>query len=91
MCRNEVEDRLVAVLKIAERWLPREQLIEMGSLVRAGEPGVALENLCTQLEEYDVAVPRDVLRELREIASAMRMKISPWLERFGYTGPVRSN
>jgi hypothetical protein len=47
------------------------------SLVRAGEPGVALENLCTQLEEYDVAVPQDVLRELSEIASAMTMKISP--------------
>lgn len=91
MCRNEAEGRLVAVLKIAECWLPREQLIEMSSLVRAGEPGVALENLCTQLEEYDVAVPHEVLRELREIASAMRMKVSPWVERCGYTGPVRWN
>ncbi len=80
MHRNEVEDRLVAVLKIAECWLSREQLIEMSSLVGVGEPGVALENLCTQLEEYDVAVPEDVLRELKEISSAMAMKVPPWLD-----------
>jgi hypothetical protein len=29
----------------------------MRELVDAGEPGIALENLCTQLYEYDVSVP----------------------------------
>jgi hypothetical protein len=84
MHRNEIEARLVAVLKLAECWLPRDQIIEMSSLVGAGEAGVALENLCTQLEEYDVAVPEDVLRELRAISSARGMNISPWLNRCGH-------
>jgi hypothetical protein len=81
---RQVEERLAAVLKSAEGWLPGEQLTEMQSLVSAGEPGVALENFCTQLHEYDVAVPDDVVRELKALATAMEMKLPPWIERGGY-------
>ena len=76
-----VEERLLLLLKNAEGWLPGEQLAEMQSLVRAGEPGVALENFCTQLEEYDVAVPDGAVSELSELASAMGLKIPAWIER----------
>jgi len=48
-------------LKYAAGRLPAEQLAE--SLVKAGEPGIALENLWTQLEQYDVPVPADMARE----------------------------
>jgi len=81
---RHVEERLAAVLKNAEGWLPSDQLTEMQSLVKAGEPGVALENFCTQLEEYDVAVPDGVVRELKDIASIMGMRVSPWIERGGH-------
>ena len=81
---RQVEERLAALLKSAEGWLPSEQLTEMMSLVKAGEPGVALENFCTQLEEYDVAVPDHVVRELKALASAMGMMIPPWLDRGGH-------
>ena len=81
---RHVEERLAAVLKNAGGWLPDDQLTEMQSLVRAGEPGVALENFCTQLEEYDVAVPDNVVRELKDLASIMGLRLSPWIERGGH-------
>ena len=77
----EIEKRLERVLSKAKTWLPDGQVDEMLSLVKAGEPGVALENFCTQLQEYDVAVPRDVAVELRTLASAMETRASPWIER----------
>jgi hypothetical protein len=81
---RHIEERLTTILENAEGWLPTEQLADMKTLVRAGESGVALENFCTQLEEYDVAVPAHVVSELKALASLMRMKIPRWLERGGH-------
>jgi hypothetical protein len=36
-------------------------------LVQVGEWRVALENLCTQLYEFDIKVPKDVLARIAEI------------------------
>jgi hypothetical protein len=69
------------VLSNATHWLPERELKDMLSLVKAGEPGVALENLCTQLEEYDVAVPHEVAVELGSLATAMGMPISSWIKK----------
>jgi hypothetical protein len=80
---RHVEERLSLLLKKASGWLPPEQLADMTLLVNAGEPGVALENFCTQLEEYEVAVPADVARELKEIAETMGMTVSPWVQASG--------
>jgi hypothetical protein len=79
-----IEERLAVVLSNAEGWLPSDQLAQMQSLVRAGEPGVALENFCTQLEEYDVAVPDHIVTELKALAGMMGMKIPRWIERGGH-------
>lgn len=78
---RHIEKRLENILAKAKGWLPDRELADMGALVRAGEPGVALENFCTQLEEYDVVVPLEIAVELRSLASAMGMPVSPWIER----------
>jgi hypothetical protein len=49
---EEIETRLEALLEESKRWLRADQLRDMLELVRAGEPGVALENLCTQLSKW---------------------------------------
>jgi hypothetical protein len=76
-----IEKRLALVLKNASGRLPAEQLAEMLSLVNAGEPGVALENFCTQLEEYDIVLPDYAVHELQDIAAVMGMKLPPWIGR----------
>jgi hypothetical protein len=84
---RDVEGRLLSVLKRATGWLPAEQLADMASLVKSREPGIALENFCTQLEEYDVVVPVEVAVELMEIAGLMSMKASPWIVRAAEHAP----
>ena len=76
-----IEKRLEDVLGRAKGWLPDGELADMLALVRAGEPGIALENFCTQLEEYDVVVPSEIAIELQSLASIMGMPVSPWIER----------
>ncbi|RLB52115.1 MAG: hypothetical protein DRJ42_15630 [Deltaproteobacteria bacterium] len=48
------------------------------SLSEHGEPGVALENLCTQLYEYDVVVPEPLVAELAALGSLMGIEPAHW-------------
>jgi hypothetical protein len=40
--------------------LPTHDVEQIEGLIEAGERAVAFENLCTQLYEYDVKLPRDL-------------------------------
>jgi hypothetical protein len=71
MTRQQIETELLDAVDRFEGRLPVEQLQDMRELVRAGEPGLALENLCTQAHEYDVTVPNDVVAKLSRLGSAM--------------------
>jgi hypothetical protein len=81
MDRGGIEQRLEQVLSNANGWLPEHELEDMRSLIKAGEPGIALANFCTQLEEYDIAVPPAVAVELQNLASAIGMAVSRWIEK----------
>jgi hypothetical protein len=65
MVSSEIEARLLAALERCKRLLPAEELAEMSDLVNAGEPGVALEDLCVQLYEYSAPITHDLHRELQ--------------------------
>ena len=72
MTLPEIEARLVQTLaQCRSLGVPESQLDDMVEWTTAGEPGVALENLCTQLLEYDVVVPVEVVESLRELGTAM--------------------
>ena len=81
MDRNEIEKRMEGILLEATSWLPANELADMVDLVQHGEPGIALENFCTQLEEYDIVVPEDIVERLRNLASTMGMRLPAWIER----------
>jgi len=50
----------------------------MKELVEAGEPGVALENFCAQLFEFDIAVPEHVRVQLRYLGERMGIRRDYW-------------
>ena len=81
MDRGEIEKRLEYILVKATGSLPADELADMIDLVRHGEPGIALENFCTQLDDHDSVVSDDVVGELRPLAAAMGMTLPPWIER----------
>ncbi len=72
---------MLRVLDAARGVLPESQVTEMFELVRAGEPGVALETLCAQLEEHDATLPPGALLELEAAAERMEIHLSPWIVR----------
>lgn len=74
----EIERRLLKALKYGEERIPAEQLADMRQLAQIGEPGISLENFCTQLYEFDVTVPRSLKEELEAIGSAMGIKAEYW-------------
>lgn len=78
MNMQEIEDKLITVIAAFSGALPAEQITEMQELTKAGEPGVALENLCTQLYEYDVVVAPESLCQIAAVGAAMSMDKSNW-------------
>ncbi|HEX2923498.1 MAG TPA: MafI family immunity protein [Chloroflexota bacterium] len=75
---EEIERRLLGLAAAFERQLPKQDIDGVESLARAGEYGVALENLATQLYEYDIAVPGTVLQEIIELGTRLTVDSSYW-------------
>ena len=66
-----------AVIAVEDR-LPPSDVDNVWELVEAGEPGVAFETLCTQLYEYDVAVPGPTLASLAELGRYFKFDPKLW-------------
>jgi hypothetical protein len=75
---QSIERSLLQLIQIYARNFPAEQTEEMAKSVHAGEPGIAFEDLCTQLYEYDVPVDEATLREFKEIGSQMGIQPEYW-------------
>lgn len=75
---QEIEQKLFQILEAFKSDLPPDQIADMKSLIEAGEPGVAFENLCTQLHEYDISIPHRVLRQLANIGGEMELRPEYW-------------
>jgi hypothetical protein len=79
MTLEEIDLRLLDLLAQCDHLgIPADRVIDMKDLTRHGEPGIALENLCSELDEYDVAVPPALLAGLRERGTEMRIDESYW-------------
>ncbi len=77
---REIGMRMLALLEAFEGQLPAEQLAEMRELAEANESGIALENLCSQLHEFDVIVTPEHGREIADLGKAMEMPEGVWLK-----------
>jgi hypothetical protein len=51
---------------------------DIRDLIVHGEWGIALENLCQQLYEYDVAVPPNSLTEIKKLTEQMQLPSKTW-------------
>ena len=78
MDMNAIESSLLKVLEEFAQSLPRQQVSGMRELVIAGEAGVAFENLCTQIFEYDLIPTGHILDQLQQIGIAMGINSKYW-------------
>lgn len=79
MNTKELESALSTVIVATRGTLPDAEIDDMLELVRAGEPGVALENLCTQLEEYEAHLPGEHTATIVALARHMGIRVAPWV------------
>ena len=77
---DQILHTLRAVVVELEAKLPASDVESAWGLIDAGEPGVALENLCTQLYEYDVSVPQQVLSRIAASGEAMGLPAELWTD-----------
>lgn len=78
MDAKAIESGLLKLIDVFAARFPPEQAAGMRELVHAGESGVALENLCTQLFEYDVVPDGLTISRLRDLGSALEVDSKYW-------------
>jgi hypothetical protein len=69
---------LRAVTLTVEDLLAQRDVRSIWELIDAGEPGVAFENLCTQLYEYEVTPDEASWEALAEIGAYFRSNPDLW-------------
>lgn len=77
---DEIELRLKHVIEKCRTLDPvlDDILTESLSFNESGEPGIALEELCRQIYEYDVVVPLSIYEEIVMLGVAMGLKSAEW-------------
>ena len=86
---EEVERRLMAILRAATPLLPREKLEYMESLaVDHGEYRVALEDFCEHVFDGEVKLPESMVTEIAELATMMRMPLPEWIGNDSWIPPI---
>ncbi|SCU76054.1 hypothetical protein CNECB9_2710005 [Cupriavidus necator] len=73
---STVEAILAAVLDEVVSAFPDDTVKNVQNLLDHGEPGIALETLCTQLVEYRLEVSPEIKSRLRAAADLMGMSIT---------------
>jgi hypothetical protein len=76
---NAIESTLLEILADCRGLgVPDAELDDMVALTKAGEPGIALENLCEQLFEHDVHVSHSIVQRIAFLGSAMGLRDDYW-------------
>ncbi|TCU18658.1 MafI family immunity protein [Rhizobium laguerreae] len=74
----DIENRLTELIRDFGRRLPDECIREYVSLAEHNECAVALENLCTQLYEYDVVPTPGELIVIQELSDGLHQERETW-------------
>ncbi len=74
----KVEEELSDLINNFDQLIPSEQLQEMKDLNSSGEPGIAYENLCTQIFEFDIKVSETRFSQIRQIGLAIGLAPKYW-------------
>ena len=75
---DEAVGVLRAVTLTVENLLPQRDIRNIWELIDAGEPGIAFENLCTQLYEYEVTPDEPSREALAEVGTYFRLEPGLW-------------
>lgn len=72
------EKRTIEIIETFRNRLPDEFVDMYKNLAQHAEWGVALEDLCTQLYEFDITPSAQELEEIKSLAKSMNMADDVW-------------
>lgn len=75
---EEIENTLLTIIDSVNGRISSEQAQNIREFTTAGEPGVALEILCDNLDDDSIAITTDTLSLIRTIGQAMGMDSDYW-------------
>lgn len=73
-----IEERIIRVADALAESLPASDIDMAKSLALVNECGVALENLTTQIYEYDIEVAPGLYDEIEQLGSALGLDEDNW-------------
>ena len=76
--RRELKGILSKVIDAVDGSLPAENVVDARELIAHDEWGEALSLVCTQLNEYDVAIPQAVFNLIESAGCRMEMNQEIW-------------
>jgi hypothetical protein len=71
-------EELKSLLTLFQEKLPERDIENINILIEAYEWGLALEDLCAQLHEYDVQISPLVYNRIRAAGSSMHITTNAW-------------
>ena len=76
---SDLEERVISLVTARGQQLPPEDVEFAEPLVRAGEYGVALEHLATQMDEYDIEIVPEIYQEIVSLGTVMELYLVHWI------------
>jgi hypothetical protein len=73
-----IENTMLELIGELEVNISRDRVGDARKLTLAGEPGITLENLCTQLSEYDMPVSHSHFAIIQRLGNTMRISPTYW-------------
>lgn len=77
-CKN-LKEIIVNLFESNQEFLPPEDVESISELIEYGEGGIAFENLCTQLYEYDCPITQESYSLIEEIGRGLHLNEKRWL------------
>jgi hypothetical protein len=69
---RDIESNIVYVIKRLTQYIPDSDVIELVNLVQKhGEYGIAMENLCSILEEKKISISHEIIDQIIELFREM--------------------
>ena len=79
MTGTTLEQEVIGVIQACRGLIPDSQLDEMVDLANHAEWGIALENLCTQLDEHHAILDEVTLARIEQLGTRMKLAPDYWL------------
>ncbi|RYZ57374.1 MAG: MafI family immunity protein [Proteobacteria bacterium] len=68
----------LGILEDLKPTYPEDRLIDAEIMITHGESKIALENICSNIHEFDISISRKLFDSIKELGSILNLNPSDW-------------